>query len=194
MDCRTVHDHLSAYLDLDLPSQTRDQFDTHLRRCARCRREFTQLQTVTAWVRNLPLIEPSPTFLQHVCQRLERLPHRSPAGLFRRLTGALPFQMAAALVVAVSAALVWHMAPDRGQRQVQPLEPPARIEPWLSRDRTATPTMEVPPLEQIFEDALPTPTPLVQAPAGWSLFVSRGGPLRSARDVSTMPMATGVPS
>jgi predicted anti-sigma-YlaC factor YlaD len=68
MDCRTVHDHLSAYLDRVLPLQIWERLDTHVRRCARCRREFTQLQTVTAWVRNLPRIEPSPTFRQQVCQ------------------------------------------------------------------------------------------------------------------------------
>lgn len=194
MDCRTVHDHLSAYLDRDLPLQTWEQLDTHLRRCARCRREFTQLQTVAAWVRDLPRIEPSPTFLQQVCQRLEGLPHRSPARIFRRLTGALPFQVAAALVVAVSAALVWRMAPDIGQQQVKPAESPAQIEPWLSRDRTAIPAMEVPPLEQLFEDALPTPAPLVQSPARRPLFVAREGFFRSTRDVSTMPMASGVPA
>ena len=193
MDCRTVHDHLSAYLDRVLPLQIWERLDTHMRRCARCRREFTQLQTVTAWVRNLPRIEPSPTFCQQVCQRLERLPHRSPARLLRRLTGALPLQVAAALVVTVSAALVWHLAPI-GQRQVQPPTSPPQVEPWLSRDRTATPTMEAPPLDQIIEESLPTPTPLVQAPAGRPSFLSREGSLRSARDVSTMPRATGVPS
>jgi len=125
MDCQTVHDHLSIYLDHGVPLRTRLVLDQHLESCPQCCHELARLHTITAWVRDFPLIEPSPMFLQHVREQVERLPHRSKLSFFRRLAGALPLQVAAALLVVVSAALVWQMTPHVQQGQVQEANPPA---------------------------------------------------------------------
>ena len=76
MDCRTVHDHLSGYFDHDVPQQTRLVLDQHLEACPTCCHELAQLHTLTAWVRDFPLIEPSPMFLQQVRAQVECLPYR----------------------------------------------------------------------------------------------------------------------
>jgi Putative zinc-finger len=185
MDCRTVHDHLSTYLDHDLPLQMRALCDQHLAACPQCRHELAQLHTVTAWVRGLPRIEPSPVFLQQVCERVERLPHRSQLSWFRRLAGTLPLQAAAALVVVVSAALVWQIMPSL--RQPQEVKPPAHTAPWMSHERGLTPILDAPSFEATPEEPFPAP-PLVQAPLRRPGLMAREGFVRFSGDGSTMPM------
>jgi anti-sigma factor RsiW len=164
MDCQTVHDYLSAYLEQDVPLPTRLVLDQHFESCPSCRGEFAQLHLITAWVRDFPLMEPSPMFLQHVRERVEPLPHRSRRPFVRRLAGAIPLQAAAALVVAVSAALVWQMMPDMWRGQTQVVAPPPHIEPWISREHGVTPTLDIPTFDAPLEESPPTPAPLVQAP------------------------------
>jgi hypothetical protein len=193
MDCRTVHDHLSTYLDHDVPLQMRLVLDQHFESCPQCCQELAQLHTVSTWVRDFPHVEPSPMFLQHVRDQVERLPHRSKLPLFRRLAGALPLQVAAALVVVVSTTLVWQMTPHVQQGHVPEVDPPAHIAPWLSRERHVTPTLDVPPFDPALEESLPTPVPLVQAPPRWSGFKAREEFVRFGREVSAMPLLVGMP-
>jgi hypothetical protein len=189
MDCRTVHEHLSTYLDHHVPLHIRLVLDQHIESCPQCCQELAQLHTVTTWVRDLARIEPSPMFLQHVLDQVERLPHRSMLPLFRRLAGALPLQVAAALVVVVSTALFWQMAPYVWQGHVPKADPPAHIEPWLSRERSVSPTpiLDVPPFDPALEEPFPTPLPLVQAPPRWSGFKTREELVHFGREFSAMP-------
>jgi hypothetical protein len=194
MDCRTVHDHLSIYLDHDVPLHKRLVLNQHLESCPTCCHEFARLYTMTAWVRDFPLIEPSPMFLQHVREQVERLPHRSRLSFFRRLAGALPLQVAAALVVVVSATLVWQMTPQVQQGPVQEANPPAHIEPWLSRERSVAPMFDAPPFEPAVEEFLPTPAPLVQASPRWAGFMVQEEVMRVGREFPAMPRLTGMPA
>jgi hypothetical protein len=193
MDCRTVHDHLSTYLDHDVPLHMRLVLDQHFESCAQCCQELARLYTVSTWVRDFPRVEPSPMFLQHVRDQVERLPHRSKLPLFRRLAGALPLQVAAALVVVMSAALVWQMAPHVQQGHVPEVDPPTHSEPWLSREHRVSPILDVPPFDPALEEPWPTPLPLVQAPPRWSGFKAREGFVRFGREVSAMPLLVGMP-
>jgi hypothetical protein len=192
MECQTVHEHLSAYLDRDLPLSMRESFDRHLAHCPQCRLTLAQLQTMTAWVRDFPPLEPSPLFLQQVTARADHLAKRSVPLLFRRFMGAFPAQMAAALVLVVSAALLWQIAPDVWQERQD--HPPVQSEPWLSGESTMAPAVEVPAAEPLFEEAPPTPAPLVQVPLQRPVFTAREEPLRMVRDVSARPMLAGLPS
>jgi len=194
MDCRIVHDHLSTYLDHVLPLQTRALLDQHFEACPQCCAAVAQLQTVTAWVRDLPRIEPSSTFLQQVCERVERLPHRSRVGFFRRLAGALPLQAAAALVLVVSAALVWQITPYLWQGQGPEVESPLRHEPWISRERSVTPSFEAPPFEPMLEESFSTPAPLVQVPHRRPGFMAREEFVRLGRELPAMPLLAGMPA
>jgi hypothetical protein len=192
MDCRTVHDQLSTYLDHDVPLQTRLLLDQHFEACPQCRHELAQLHTMTTWVRDFPLIEPSSRFLQDVRERVARVPTRSPLPFFRRLAGAFPLQAAAALVVVVSAVVVWQMTPHLWRGQVQEVEPPARSEPWFSRERSVTPILDAPTFEPMLEESFPTPAPLVQAPLRRPGFMAREEFVRFWRELPPMPLPTGM--
>ena len=193
MDCRTVCDHLSTYLDHDVPLQMRLILDRHLESCPRCCHELARLHTITAWVHDFPPIEPSPLFLQHVREQVECLPHRSRLPFFRRLAGALPLQVAAALAVVVSATLVLQMPSHVRQGPSQDGAPPALIEPRLSRERSAAPTLDAPTFEPAIDEALPTPVPLVQAPPRWAGFMAQEELVRVGREIPAMLRLTGPP-
>jgi anti-sigma factor RsiW len=194
MNCQTVRDYLSSYLDQDAPLQTRVVLDQHLASCPQCCQELAQLRATTAWVRDFPLMEPSPMFLQHVCERVDRLPHRSWPPFFRRLVGALPLQAAAALAVVVSAALVWQMTPALWRGEVAEFEPPARIEPRMSHERGVSPILEVPPFEPTLEESFPTPMPLVQVPLRWPGPELREAFVRVGHDPAAGPLLVGMPA
>jgi Putative zinc-finger len=191
MDCQTVRDHLSSYVDHDVPEGMRMALDQHLESCPKCCREFTQLHMITAWVRDFPLVEPSPMFLQQVRDQVGRLPRRSKPAFFRRLTGALPLQVAAAIAV-VSAALVWQITPDVRQSQIQEVPAPAYREPWLSRERSVAPILDAPLLEPAIEEPLPTPAPLVQVLPRWAGAVVQEDVVRVGRESAGMPRLAGI--
>jgi Putative zinc-finger len=194
MDCRTVHDHLSSYLDHDVPLHTRLVLDQHLESCPACCHELAHIHTITAWVRDFPLIEPSPMFGQQVREQIGRLAQRSKPPLFRRLAGAVPLQVAAAVAMVVTAALVLQMTPHARQGQVQHVDPPAHTEPWLSRERGLAPTYDAPVFEPVLEEPLPTRAPLVQVPSRWAGLVAQEEFLRVGREFPAMPRPSGMPA
>jgi hypothetical protein len=149
---------------------------------------------MAAWVGDFPLIEPSPAFLQHVCARVEHLPHRSWPLFFRRLFAALPLQAAAAVVVVVSAALVWQMTPGLWRGEVAEVEPPARIEPRMSHERGVSPFPELLPFEPMLDESFPTPVPLVQALPRWPAAGSREVFVRVGHELSAMPLLARPPT
>jgi hypothetical protein len=142
-----------------------------------------------AWMRDFPPIEPSPLFLQQVTKRVDHLRKGSAVLLFRRLVGALPMQVAAAVALVASAAVLWQATPHiwRGQQA----RPPVWVEPWSSQEQTMAPVVDAPSYEPLFEEALPAPVPLVQAPLRRPVLAGREEPLRMVRDVSTMPTWPG---
>lgn len=194
MDCRTVHDHLSTYLDRELPQQTRAMLEAHFEACPPCRTTLAQLEAVTTWVGDWPRIEPSAAFLQQVCERVERLPQSPRVGLFRRLAGTLPLQAAAALIAVVSAALVWQITPSLWRGQEQETAPPGHVEPWLSRERRVTPVLDVPPFDPTIEEPFQGSPPLVQIPPRYPAFMPREEFVRVTREFPAMPLLTGMPA
>ncbi|HEX9868085.1 MAG TPA: zf-HC2 domain-containing protein [Candidatus Tectomicrobia bacterium] len=194
MDCRTVHDQLSSYLDHDVPLPIRPRLDQHFQSCPTCRQELAQLHKSIAWLRDFPLIEPSPMFLQHVRERVEHLPPRSRLPFFRRLSGVIPLQFAAALAVVVSAALLWQVTPHLWWGPTEEVAPPPRIEPWSSREPRVTPVLDVPPFEAPLEESFPMPAPLVQAPSRRPGFLAREEFVRYGRELPVLPHFTGMPA
>jgi len=194
MDCQTAHNHLSAYLDHAIPAPTREVLDHHLGACTRCRRELSQLQTMMAWVHDLPSIEPSPTFLQGVRERVAHMPRRSTSRFFRRLSGLLPLQMAAGVMLAVSAVLLLRVTFNVRPQPTGQLESPMRIPPQTSRDSTLAPPFEIPAFEPMREEIAPAPVPLVQAPATRPVFTSREEPFQARREPPGMSIAVRMPS
>lgn len=189
MDCRTVHDQLSMYLDQDLPLQTRTLLDQHFTACPPCRTALTQLRTVTAWVGELPLIQPSSAFLQQVRARVAHLPQPSQMGFFRRLAGTTPLQAAAALVLVVSAALIWQMAPYGWEESGQEVDPPST----MLHEQSLPPGLDAFPFEPILDDPPPALAPLVQMPPRQPWLTVREEFVRFGRDVPSWPMVASIP-
>jgi hypothetical protein len=195
MDCRTVHDQLSTYLDHDLPPQTRVLLDRHFDACPPCRTALTQLRTITAWVGELPQITPSSAFLQQVRARVEHLPQPSRPGLFRRLAGSTPLQAAAALMVAVSAALVWQMTPYLWQESRQEMtDSHSDSDPWISHERSLTPVLDVPPFEPGLEESFPAPAPLVLMPPRQPWLTAREELVRVGHEPPFVPTRVDLPA
>jgi hypothetical protein len=159
-----------------------------------CRRELDQLHQSTAWLRDFPLIEPSPMFLQHVRERVEPLLPRSRLPFFRRLAGVTPLQAAAALAVVVSAALLWQMTPHLRWGPTAEDAPPARIEPWSAREHRVIPVLDVPPFEAPLEESFSMPAPLVQGPSRRPGLVAREEFVRYGRELPMLPQFTGLPA
>jgi hypothetical protein len=192
MDCQTVRDQLSSYLDHDVPLQMRRGLDQHFESCPKCRQDLAQLHQSIAWLRDFPLIEPSPMLLQHVRERVEPLLPRARLPFFRRLAGVTPLQAAAALAVVVSATLIWQMTPYLHWGQTADVAPPARIEPWSAREPRVTPVLDVPPFEAPLEDSFPIPAPLVQAPSRRPELVAREEFVHYGRELPMPPQFAGM--
>jgi hypothetical protein len=191
MDCQTVHDHLSSYLDHDVPLQMRLVLEHHFESCPNCRHALSQLHTISTWVGDFPRMDASPMFVQQVRERVELLPHGSRRSFVRRLLGAVPLQAVAALAVVVSAAVVWQMMPNVWWRQTEHFAPPPRLDPWSSHEHNVTPILNAPSFDTPFEDSVPTPVPLVQAPAR-PAFMAREDVVRYGRMLPTMPVLSGM--
>ena len=194
MDCQIVRDQLSSYLDHDVPLQVRQTLDRHFELCPTCRQELAQLYKSTTWVRDFPLIEPSHMFLQHVHERVEYLSPRTHRPFFRRLSGLSLFQVAAALAVVVSAAIIWQVTPYFRWQRMEEVASPPHIEPWSSREPRVTPVLDVPLFEAPLEESWSMPAPLVQAPSRRLELVAREEFVRFGRERPVFHQFNGMPA
>ena len=62
MNCTTIEDYFSDYLEDSLPAKLRQSVTDHLRTCPNCQREFDRFQQSVAALQQLPEIEPSAFF------------------------------------------------------------------------------------------------------------------------------------
>lgn len=74
MECRTIQEYFSAYLDRELPEGTAWQVSRHLEVCASCRREYQIWQEL--W--KALAAEPAPVPAEFSTRVLARLPRRNP--------------------------------------------------------------------------------------------------------------------
>lgn len=70
IDCESVREELSAYIDNELPSSQRQKIEQHLQLCKRCYDEYFELQATSAIMRSLKEIEPPPGLKEKVKERL----------------------------------------------------------------------------------------------------------------------------
>jgi len=82
LDCGTVREELSAYIDNELPSAERREIEQHLQVCMGCFKEYMQLQATSAIMRSLREIEPPPGFNDRVKERLRQEEKR---GMWQRI-------------------------------------------------------------------------------------------------------------
>lgn len=70
IDCETVREELSAYIDNELPLSQRQKIEQHLQLCKECYDEYFELQATSAIMRSLREIEPPPGLKEKVQERL----------------------------------------------------------------------------------------------------------------------------
>ncbi|HEY0996953.1 MAG TPA: zf-HC2 domain-containing protein [Gemmatimonadaceae bacterium] len=95
-------DLLAAYLDAELPAETRAQIEAHLVGCARCRRELRVQHEVRRLLGSEPLAAAPPTFQARIAEAIAAAPipagdiPRAPA---RRVSAGVAFAATTLLVV-----------------------------------------------------------------------------------------------
>jgi putative zinc finger protein len=174
MTCHDAREQLSALLDAALTVAERSALETHLATCADCRRELEHLRgTVTLLGRLGPVHAPA-GFVDRVMTQAYR-PSRTRRlldGLFRPLRVKLPLEVAAVLLVGISALYVYERTPEVRQlaRQQAP-EPSVSATPSVTGEVTAPESdatrAKVTPLEQEpAREETPPAAPAVAPPAG----------------------------
>lgn len=72
MKCPEVQDHLSAWLDGELPPEASARVDRHLEACDACRRELAKLEALEQALAALPAPAPAPGLAARVLSRRRR--------------------------------------------------------------------------------------------------------------------------
>ena len=70
MNCLQAEEHFSAHLEDTLDYQMLQDFEEHFAACEACQHEYTRFQESVKAVQQLPQIEPSPSFMSTLQQRL----------------------------------------------------------------------------------------------------------------------------
>lgn len=90
MDCDRTQEHLSAWLDGELPAESAAEVRAHLTACTACRSELEELRATVALVSRLPL-QPAPADLaegiERAIARPDRPPGSQPAAALRKPQG-----------------------------------------------------------------------------------------------------------
>jgi anti-sigma factor RsiW len=71
MKCPKIQDHLSAYLDAEVPGEIRAKLEAHLKACAACRSELARLERLDLALAELPL-PAAPDVAPRVLARVQR--------------------------------------------------------------------------------------------------------------------------
>ena len=77
MNCLQAEGHFSAHFEDTLDYQTLQGFEGHLAECEACQHEYTRFQASVKATQQLPQIEPSPSFMATLQQRLEDQPRET---------------------------------------------------------------------------------------------------------------------
>jgi hypothetical protein len=114
MTCPEARELLSALLDDALSPAERQAIDAHLRTCAECARELTELRETVALLERLPPVHAPAGFVDRVVETAYRpsWPRRVADALFRPLRVKLPLEAAAVVLVGISALYVYRHAPE----------------------------------------------------------------------------------
>lgn len=72
MNCKTIGENISAYLDKALPADEMHQVEAHLSNCSECRQELTDLQKTVALLTSLDEVIPPASFRRELRSKLEK--------------------------------------------------------------------------------------------------------------------------
>lgn len=98
MKCETIRNMMSSYIDKDLNSIEKTEFEKHLAECEECREEYEILFDIIAACGNLEEIELPQNFRTELHQRLNEV--KKKRNLFSGIMGSKRMKMATGLVAA----------------------------------------------------------------------------------------------
>ncbi len=104
MDCTEVRDHLSAWIDRELPLDRAWRIEQHLRECPACTRESEELRELVGWVADVPRFRVPAELtaaIQEQLTRVEPEPARIP--FLARYKGPVQAFATVAAVLAIAA-------------------------------------------------------------------------------------------
>lgn len=105
MECRSIEEKLSAYLENQLSSEEKMQVAEHLMTCAKCSLSLNDLKKTVAYIQGLEEIEPPPWLAQKVMARV-REEAESKKGILQKLFYPIhikvPIEVVATIAVVVT--------------------------------------------------------------------------------------------
>lgn len=105
MECRSIEEKLSAYLENQLSSEEKRQVAEHLKTCAKCSLSLNDLKKIVAYTQGLEEIEPPPWLAQKVMARV-REEAESKKGILQKLFYPLhvkvPIEVVATIAIVVT--------------------------------------------------------------------------------------------
>ena len=110
MDCSSIQEKLSAYMEGILPPEERILIDDHLKTFQKCNEVFADLKKTVEYVSNLEKVEPPPWLTQKIITRVRKevQPKKGIIHLlFHPLHIKLPIEAVAAIVIAVTVIYVF---------------------------------------------------------------------------------------
>jgi anti-sigma factor RsiW len=174
MTCHDVREQLSALLDEALSVAERSALEAHLATCAECRRELEQLRGTVALLGRLGPAHAPAGFVDRVVSEAYR-PSRFRRffdALFRPLRVKLPLEVAAVVLVGLSALYVYERTPEVRPlaRPEMPVPPPSAAAPAPAAGtvgETSELRAKVAPAEpdSARQETAPAPPPVVTSPA-----------------------------
>jgi len=70
INCYQCQEQISAYIDQEISYQQRGEFEQHIAQCANCRAQFQSIQAARQCLRELPEVQVSDQFFNHLQQRI----------------------------------------------------------------------------------------------------------------------------
>jgi hypothetical protein len=137
MECRSIREKLSAYIENHLSSEEKVQIKEHLEICRHCRASLEDLKKTMEYTRDLEEMEPPPWLAQKVMNKV-REEAGQKKGVLQRLFSPfhikVPLEAAAMIVIVVVAVYVYKtlqpggMLKERPADQVLPHKEEAMVE------------------------------------------------------------------
>jgi hypothetical protein len=74
MDCSTIEERLSEYIESSLPDDEKGQVENHINSCLRCSSLFREMQSIISVCHDYPTLEMNPDFLERILLRTSGRP------------------------------------------------------------------------------------------------------------------------
>ncbi|HDZ62807.1 MAG TPA: hypothetical protein ENH40_06660, partial [Nitrospirae bacterium] len=125
MECKSIKEQISAYIDNELSADEREGVDEHLHGCTDCTLYLDDLKRTIAYSKGLEQVEPPAWLTQKVMTRIREEQKKGFLWkLFHPVSIKVPVQVMATLVVAVTAFYIFKMVEPELKYTGAPLESP----------------------------------------------------------------------